>query len=459
MTRLYTDLQWSFLGLRVVFDSPETFVGMNMWLLARCVVFFRGIFGQPDFRRIVRKNPESYREYGAGIFTGEAAKAGQDKNFIKKHRIPGHVFTNCSRRTAFDVNRWTLLALLFVLIACEKENTGGDVVSTAGDDMSETSADTHDLGAEDIAAGKANDAVSDDADTGAADTTETADIVTDALVYTRCPYTTRTGRFTVDLKETTTSIDGVVANGVVPQNVPTVTLTEGGCSLYYPRSLFCEPACEPGFTCGTDGLCVPYPTNQSVGTVTFSGLSAEVSLNPIPPQQIYYFTGSMPYPGFTAGQPVTLNAAGGNHAPFSLTAHGVTPIVPISTSLPFNADEPATLLWEKAPADSATAVFVTVNLANHGGVPARIECIVADTGELTIASSLVAALLDIGYSGFPTVALSRESVSSTTTDLGCIELVLQSEVVLDVAISGLISCSSSEDCPDGQSCLSDLHCQ
>ncbi|NUN15906.1 MAG: hypothetical protein HUU55_19955, partial [Myxococcales bacterium] len=35
-----------------------------------------------------RKNPESYREYGAGIFTDETAKGGQDKNFIKKHQPP-----------------------------------------------------------------------------------------------------------------------------------------------------------------------------------------------------------------------------------------------------------------------------------------------------------------------------------------------------------------------------------
>lgn len=277
--------------------------------------------------------------------------------------------------------------------------------------------------------------------------------------YSRCSYLTKTGRFTVDLKESSTSIDGVVADGVVPQNLPVVTLAEGGCSLLYPATLFCEPACEPGFTCNSAGTCIPYPQNQSVGTVTFLGLSGAVSLNPIPPQQIYYFTGTLPYPGFAAGQPVTLNAAGGAQSPFSLVAKGVSPLVPISRFLPFDAAEPAVVSWEKAEPDPATAIFLAVHLANHGGVPARIECIVPDTGEFTIPANLVSALLDIGYSGFPTVTIRRESVSSVVTDLGCIELVLQSEVVLDVAIDGLTSCSSSEDCPVGQTCQLDLHCQ
>ncbi|NUN15993.1 MAG: hypothetical protein HUU55_20390 [Myxococcales bacterium] len=56
--------------------------------VARWLVFFRGIFGQRNLSRIVRKNPESYWEYGAGIFTAEAAKVGQDKNFIKRHQLP-----------------------------------------------------------------------------------------------------------------------------------------------------------------------------------------------------------------------------------------------------------------------------------------------------------------------------------------------------------------------------------
>ncbi|NUN14298.1 MAG: fused MFS/spermidine synthase [Myxococcales bacterium] len=55
---------------------------------ARWLVFFREIFGQRNLSRIVRKNPEEYREYAAGIFVGEAAKGGQGKNFIKKHQPP-----------------------------------------------------------------------------------------------------------------------------------------------------------------------------------------------------------------------------------------------------------------------------------------------------------------------------------------------------------------------------------
>ncbi|NUN14112.1 MAG: hypothetical protein HUU55_10810 [Myxococcales bacterium] len=339
-----------------------------------------------------------------------------------------------------------------LLVGCGEVNDDGGVSTDSQAELD--LAYVADLGEE-----SAPDVSSDVGKEGTADSTDEPDGETPDLPYARCPYSTRSGRFTVDLKESSTSIDGVVADGVVPQNVPTVTLSEGGCSLLYPTTLFCEPACEPNFTCDVSGSCIPYPQNQSVGLVGFLGLWAPFTLKPIPPQQIYYYRGSMPHPAFSPNHVVTLQTYFGEHSSFSIAVMGVVPLKMVSESLLFHNDKPATLLWEKAESSTNTAIFVTASLANHGGVPARIECVAPDSGEFTIPATLVAALLDIGYSGFPTVAISRESASSTTTELGCIELVLQSEVVLDVSIDGLISCSSSQDCPFGQTCMSDLHCQ
>lgn len=43
---------------------------------------FGGDLGNPDLCRIVRKNSESYREYAAGIFSGEAAQGSHGVKFI-----------------------------------------------------------------------------------------------------------------------------------------------------------------------------------------------------------------------------------------------------------------------------------------------------------------------------------------------------------------------------------------
>ncbi len=68
------------------------------------------------------------------------------------------------------------------------------------------------------------------------------------------------------------------------------------------------------------------------------------------------------------------------------------------------------------------------------------------------------AMIDQGFSGFPTVVLTRRSGEAVDTAVGCVELAVQSVGVLDVAIDGLTSCSDDMDCPDGQRCQVDLTC-
>jgi hypothetical protein len=83
---------------------------------------------------------------------------------------------------------------------------------------------------------------------------------------------------------------------------------------------------------------------------------------------------------------------------------------------------------------------------------------VEDDGELVIAADLVTQLVDRGVAGFPTVTVTRRSVDSTMIAPGCVELEIGAQVIREVAIPGLSSCSNERPCPDGQTCQSDLTC-
>ncbi len=276
--------------------------------------------------------------------------------------------------------------------------------------------------------------------------------------YAPCSASTKVGALVADIKERFTSVQGSVANGVRPVDVPMVEMSSGGCELLRPRTLFCNTPCGGGMTCDEGDKCVPLPENQSVGTVTITGLAAAVEMTSRAPVYFYNFLGTLPHPGFAAGDELQLSATGDGVAAFSIATKGVDALVATTASVALERGQPAVVEWTSAAADPAVKLAIELNIANHGGTPGRIECTADDSGRFEIPAALVTALLDGGWSGFPSLSLTRAGVGSTDTDLGCVELEARSRVTLPVTIPGLTSCSSNDDCVAPQTCQPDLTC-
>lgn len=273
-----------------------------------------------------------------------------------------------------------------------------------------------------------------------------------------CAYAAYVGGFEIALRDGFTSVQGQVADGVVPLEVPVVDAEEGPCRLLRPPSLFCDPGCGVGETCGPDG-CIAQPANIDLGPVTVDGLTAAVEMEARAPVFFYTFRGDLPHPGFAEGDVIRLEGDGIDGIdPFTLRGQGVALLVVDGDTLPLEEGRDAQLTWDPPAVAGPAQMHIELNIANHGGTPARIECVTEDDGDFAIPSALVDRLLALGYSGFPSVALTRRTVDHTALPQGCAELRVQSTAVLDVAIDGLISCSLDDDCPDGETCQPDLTC-
>lgn len=276
--------------------------------------------------------------------------------------------------------------------------------------------------------------------------------------YKRCAADNRVGAITAALRDGFTSVQGAITNGVRPIDVLDVQMSAAGCELLRPKTLFCNPGCTGSTTCDDSGMCVPLPENQSVGTVTVTGLAAAVEMTARAPVNFYNFTGNIPHPGFVAGAEIGLTATGDAIGGFSLATKGVGALQATTATVALERDRAALVEWATNPSDPAVRVELELNIANHGGTPGKVDCTVDDTGRFEVPAALVTALLDSGFSGFPSLTVARAGVSSTDTDLGCVELRVESQQILPVSIPGLTSCSDNTDCQPPQTCQADLRC-
>ncbi len=286
------------------------------------------------------------------------------------------------------------------------------------------------------------------------------DAGTGPLAYTPCDAAQAVGGFRIRLSSRFTGVDGDVKNGIDPTLVPEEIASEGGCTLYRPPALFCDPMCSNEEKCSADG-CVPSPRTQNVGTVTIEGLATSpIEMAPRPPGFAYTNPGSLPNPGFMPGDDIVLWTSGGAFEPFALRGRGsaglaLTGVMPtVESGMPLEIEwvAPETL-------DDSVQLLVKLDIARHGGTPASIQCTAPDTGSFTIPESLVTQLIDLGFSGFPAVDLIRRSVDSTMVEgLGCVELTVESSAYLDVLIPGVISCDERRPCPDDRVCQMDNTC-
>jgi hypothetical protein len=298
-----------------------------------------------------------------------------------------------------------------------------------------------------------------------------------ATLHGACPLETRVGGFAVQLVEPMlghdayTAFSGGIRNGVKPSEVWVQEGTEvDGCRLMVGPSLACTTPCRSGQVCAGDNQCIDEPLLQSVGEVTITGVGpSPIVLTSTPTG----YTGSLtaPYPPAAAGANVTLRASGAAIPAFTLAGRAIEPIDFPGTGLTARAGEDFSFTWTApAPADTGTAtadarIFARLEIGHHGGVAARVECDLADTGTGQIPGALVAALVDKGIHGFPELLLTRRTMDSATVGPGCVDFAVASPAARGITVctaSGGCpqSCNPLEgiNCPDGATCGNDLTC-
>lgn len=259
------------------------------------------------------------------------------------------------------------------------------------------------------------------------------------------------GAFLVDSNEDYAYVTGSVSDGVVPASVLTNVLTSGGCTIWRRENPFCDPGCEPGYTCAFDGTCVPYPTAQDLGVVEVFGLSSAVAMEPVTPGYTYFDT-SLANPPWEPGALVTVASGGGAFAPFQL--YGVAPasLAPVSMDWLVVEGEPLAVAWDAPAGPVRTEVALTLRLDQHGTTPSSVECVFDDDGSGEVPADVLAELMSRGVTGFPAGDLVRRTVDSAEVGEGCVDLTVTSSRLAFVEIEGYTPCRDDRECPEGQTC-------
>jgi hypothetical protein len=281
------------------------------------------------------------------------------------------------------------------------------------------------------------------------------------LTYEPCPMERRVGGFSIDLAPDYTSVAGQVYDGVAPRDVPVAVASEAGCTLYAAPVTQCNPECNAvSQVCAEGNLCQPRPAARDLGKVTVRGLLVPLVMEANRVTKAYANAASsrLPHPGFSPGARLRLSTSGGDYTPIELRGWGVSPLQGVPNPVAVRAGEGVSISWQ-APADAGPArVHLNLNVNHHGSTNNWLECDVEDSGSAQLPSALVDALLERGRSGYPTLTVSRRSVSSAQIEPGCVELLVSSEIVSDAMRDGLTSCSRATDCASGQSCGPEFYC-
>ncbi|WP_437683410.1 hypothetical protein [Sorangium sp. So ce131] len=262
-----------------------------------------------------------------------------------------------------------------------------------------------------------------------------------------------------------TSVLGKIYDGPTPAAIVwEVQAEEGSCQLLTPRVPFCNEPCGGSAVCVEDDTCQAYPTAHSAGSVTVTGLnleSGEASVVMTPTANNYQPPAGVKllYPPADEGAVVRFEASGDYFGAFTLEAKGVSPLELLNDTIPLDSGKPLQLDWTPPGQAGISTVHVKLDISHHGGTKGMIECAADDTGSLEVPASLVTELLNLGVAGFPTVIVTRKSVGSTTIAPGRVEVVVSSQVERSVEIAGLTSCNDTSQCPEGQTCQSDLTCK
>jgi len=262
-----------------------------------------------------------------------------------------------------------------------------------------------------------------------------------------------------------TSVLGKMYDGAYPaQIVWEVDSFEGDCRLLTPRVPFCSTPCGGTAVCVEDETCQDYPKAHSAGAVTIEGLettdgATSITMCPIANNYQVPVGTTLKYPAFDSGGAIDLHAAGDYFGAFDLTTKGIAQLVITSDTPHLAPDQPVILAWESGAEDPDLTIHVKLDISHHGGTKGMIECDLGDTGGVEIPGALVTKLLTLGVAGYPTVIVTRQRKGSKAIPPGRVELVIASIVERTVTIDGLVSCTDTSECPQGQMCQSDLTCK
>jgi hypothetical protein len=279
------------------------------------------------------------------------------------------------------------------------------------------------------------------------------------------------GNFRITIKEPTASRDGFteVIGFVYERPYPEELVWEethsaGDCQLLEPNVPFCDPACTGGDVCVEGGVCVDPPTKKALGEVTVRGVrtaggATEFTMKAVAGNyQPGSDTGTLPYAAFEPGDPLSVSTTGGDFAPINLESTGIAPLVVTTEApVPVESEKAVSLAWE-AGANPASKIEIKLEISHHGGVKGMVTCVVPDTGSTEIPALLVTELIALGVAGYPTVSLTRVTRDQASISAGVVELLVMSQSALAVQIPGLVSCSETEPCPDGQECTAARKC-
>ncbi len=258
-----------------------------------------------------------------------------------------------------------------------------------------------------------------------------------------------------------TAVSGSVGDGPVPSLVTwTQSAASGACTLWVPKVPVCSTPCGSAAACVANDICQRYPSLHSVGDVTVTGVKTTSGASSFTMTQVngnYQPVEDLTYPGFSEGDEVRFEVAGGPGPGFTLTGHGIRPLELTSTSFTLDKNQPLALTWTAGRAGLAS-IQVKLDISHHGGTKGMITCETADSGSLEIASALVTQLINLGVAGFPTIVVSRTAVTSAETADGKVELRIYSDVETAVKVPGVDSCTEDSDCPSGKKCRSDATC-
>lgn len=273
------------------------------------------------------------------------------------------------------------------------------------------------------------------------------------------------GSFTVRLEalRSITTVSGSVRDAPAIEAVPYVPdQASGVCQLFVPEIPFCEQPCTLDQVCAPGGVCTARPKSYSLGTVTVNGLATEdgsnqFSMDPIGTSKSYGTPSGvkLKYPPAAPGAELRLTTSGGEFGPFEIVGKAIGPIEGFpSEPIPLKREQPLDLTWTAAP---GTLIEAVLEIAHHGGARGKVICETEDTGALSIPAPLVTALLDLGVAGFPDVVVTRKSTSAAA-NAPRLEFIMFADASRPVAIDGLTSCNTPDDCPEGQTCGQDKAC-
>jgi hypothetical protein len=284
------------------------------------------------------------------------------------------------------------------------------------------------------------------AETGSPQRVEGTDLVLDAA----CDPERRYGGFTVEAAAAGSYVEGRVADGVLPADVPEVVLVDGACRLQRRPNPFCDPTCAPGTACAPGGSCVAYPLNQDLGTLTLAGLGDDVVLDPVVPGSTYAVDG---LPAIEEGAGVALDMPAGVYGPALLHGLGVGEIVSLDSGWSLDPAEDLEVRWEPpAIPDARATIAIRVAIDVHGATPGTLHCDLEDTGSASISSTIVAGMIESGVTGFPSAFIERRSADSAPAGAGCMDLLVRSSSQVPVDVVGHTPCTGDEDCPAEQDC-------